>query len=158
MEYRMADVSDISELARLRTDMLCEYSDHSEEFRGMMLERTKKHLEDGMQDGSFVSWTAREDGRIVAMGGAAFFCLPPNDWCPGGKTAYIGNMYTIPEFRRQGVASRLLEHMISDIKRRGCERILLYATDSGRPLYEKHGFEPSAGTMALYPFGIMPVL
>ena len=98
-------------------------------------------------------WLAEQTGEAAGMGGAAVFLLPPNDWCPGGKTAYIGCMYTAPVFRRQGVASRLLEFLLAELKEQGCGHIMLHATDMGRPLYEKFGFEVSPSSMALYPFG-----
>ena len=89
------------------------------------------------------------------MGGESFFTLPPNDWCPSGKTAYISSMYTLPDYRRQGIASRLLTLIIGEAKERLCQRIWLNASDMGRPLYRKFGFADSATAMGMYPFGIM---
>jgi GNAT superfamily N-acetyltransferase len=158
MEYRKANLSDLDKLAQLRVEMLCEDGAYSETFRAHIFNNTKQFISDGILDESFVSWAAVQGTQIIAMGGVSFLSLPPNDWCPGGKTAYIGNVYTVPAFRKQGIASCLLEHMISEAKNRGCERILLNTTDIGRPLYEKYGFEASPTAMALYPFGITPIL
>ena len=59
---------------------------------------------------------------------------------PSGNKAYIMNMYTDPEYRRKGIAIRILDRLVKDSKRRGITAISLEATDMGRPLYEKYGF------------------
>ena len=57
-----------------------------------------------------------------------------------GMKAYIMNMFTHPDYRRQGIAYRTLDTLIKDAKRMGITDISLEATDMGRPLYEKYGF------------------
>ena len=151
MEYRKADFQDIDILTQMRIEMLCENTDHSVPLKTLIRKNTKEYIAAGMIDNSFVLWIAVLDARIVAMGGVNFFSLPPNDWCPNGKTAYIGNMYTVPAFRKQGIASRLLSIVVDEAISRGCERVLLNTTDMGKPLYERFGFETSPTAMALYP-------
>ena len=156
MNYRKADMADIDTLTRLRIDMLCEDVDYSQAFRTHVFNHTKRFFTDGFHDDSCVAWLAEEDNEVVAVGCVNFFVLPPTDWCPDGHTAYIGNMYTIPPFRKQGIAARILEELISEAKGRGCERMLLNTTDMGRRIYEEHGFEHAPTFMALFPFGIIP--
>ena len=50
------------------------------------------------------------------------------------------NMYTDPEYRRKGIAYKILDMLVQDSKTRGITSISLEATDMGRPLYEKYGF------------------
>jgi ribosomal protein S18 acetylase RimI-like enzyme len=156
MEYRKAELSDIEALSQMRLAMLREEGDFSEAFKAQLLENTKTYIENGIKDDSFVTWIAEEDGELAAMGGVCFFTLPPNDWCPGGKSAYIGNMYTAPAFRKRGIASRLLELVLDEAKSRGCERIWLHTTGAGKRLYEKYSFETLDTAMGLYPYGINP--
>lgn len=59
---------------------------------------------------------------------------------PTGKKAYIMNMYTAPEYRRQGIAFHILDLLVNAAKKQGVSQIALEATDMGRPLYEKYGF------------------
>jgi GNAT superfamily N-acetyltransferase len=61
-----------------------------------------------------------------------------------GEVPYILSMYTEPEFRRRGVASRLVREMVRWSKARGYGRVLLHASRYGRPVYERLGFEPSS--------------
>lgn len=66
-----------------------------------------------------------EEDKIIAMGCINYFVLPPNDWCPFGKTAYVGNLYTIPQYRRNGIAKEILTRLVEDAKERSCERMLI---------------------------------
>lgn len=50
------------------------------------------------------------------------------------------NMYTAPDYRRQGIATKTLDLLVEAIKAKGIKHITLEATDMGRPLYEKYGF------------------
>ncbi len=59
---------------------------------------------------------------------------------PTGKKAYIMNMYTAPEYRRQGIAISTLDLLVKDVRKQGVSQIALEATEMGRPLYEKYGF------------------
>lgn len=50
------------------------------------------------------------------------------------------NMYTIPAWQQRGVASALLQEIISYVRTTPARRIWLRTTASGRRLYEKYGF------------------
>ncbi|MEO6982233.1 MAG: GNAT family N-acetyltransferase [Edaphobacter sp.] len=58
----------------------------------------------------------------------------------GTQLAWIGMVLTRPEYRRQGLARRLMEDAISTAERSGIRTLKLDATDEGRPLYERLGF------------------
>ncbi|MDF2942156.1 MAG: acetyltransferase, family [Herbinix sp.] len=154
MEYRKANFSDVEQLAKLRVLMLNENTLQSKNANDTIFNNTRQYLNNGLVDNSVILYVALEDDLIVAMCCLNFFVLPPNDWCLNGKTAYIGNLYTLPDYRKRGVASCLLDLTVTEAKRNNCERILLNTTEKGRSLYEKYGFEKSLTAMALYPFGI----
>ncbi len=154
MNYRKATLQDLNSLVHLRADMLREEENYPEEFLDLLVRNTKQYTETGMADGSYSAWLAEEDGAIVAMGGTTYFTLPPNDWCPNGKTAYIGSVYTRPAYRKQGIATQLMSMLIIEAKEQKCQRILLNASDAGKPLYKKLGFADFPAAMALYPFGL----
>ena len=66
-----------------------------------------------------------------------------------GKKAYIMNMYTHPEYRRKGIAYRVLQLLTEDAEERGVGYITLEATKAGRYLYEKFGFVSMEDEMKL---------
>jgi N-acetylglutamate synthase-like GNAT family acetyltransferase len=155
MEYRRAILSDIDLLTKMRIEMLCEEKALSNSQRNPIEENTKQFLINEMTNESLISWIALNSQNIVGMGCINFFSFPPNDWCPNGKTAYIGNVYTLPNFRKKGIGSNIVFHLIEEAKLYQCQRILLNTTEMGRSLYKMHGFEDSSTAMAFYPFGII---
>lgn len=50
------------------------------------------------------------------------------------------NMYTVPEYRIQGIAIRTLDLLVKDAREQGVLQIALEVIDMGQPLYEKYGF------------------
>lgn len=50
------------------------------------------------------------------------------------------NMYTVLEYRRQGIAIYTLNLLVNDTRKQGVLQIALEATNMGRPLYERCGF------------------
>lgn len=55
--------------------------------------------------------------------------------------ARINAVFVRPEFRRRGTAMRLMQAAIGWARERRCHVVTLDASDDGRPLYEKLGFE-----------------
>jgi hypothetical protein len=65
-----------------------------------------------------------------------------------GPVVGIWGVHTVPEHRRKGAAMATVAHALNHHQRQGAAAFLLYATQMGRPLYEKLGFrsmEESAG-------------
>lgn len=87
--------------------------------------------------------------RFAAAGGISFYQVMPTCYNPDGRKAYIMNMYTRPEYRRQGIAGKLLKLLIAEALERGISHITLDASEMGRPVYEKHGFIPMPDEMIL---------
>ena len=104
-------------------------------------------MEETIEDGSFVAFIAQDQGKIVATSGVCFYRMPPYCRCPNGNAAYIMNMYTLPEYRKQGIAEKLFKQLVEEARARGVTKISLNATDAGRPLYQKLGFTDSENDM-----------
>lgn len=58
----------------------------------------------------------------------------------GSRLAWVGMVLTRPEYRRRGLARRLMEDLIEMADQDGIGTLKLDATDDGRPLYENLGF------------------
>ncbi|MFT4558396.1 MAG: GNAT superfamily N-acetyltransferase [Planctomycetaceae bacterium] len=63
----------------------------------------------------------------------------------GTKVAWIGMMLVLPEYRRRGIARRLMETSIDYLRGRNVTCIKLDATPLGQPLYEQLGFHAEWG-------------
>ena len=59
------------------------------------------------------------------------------------------NVYTEEHYRRRGIAKHLVNMLIGDARAHGATEISLYATESGRPLYESMGFKASEECMVI---------
>jgi Acetyltransferases len=151
IEFRKANINDIEQLTNMRISMLCENNNFNEDYIKDLSISTSKYFLDGISNNSIYVLIAVEEQNIIAMSCLSYFKIPPNDWCITGKTAYLGNMYTIPMQRKRGIATKLLSMIINQGKADNCERIILNPTDSGKSIYEKYGFEPWSDAMALYP-------
>lgn len=73
---------------------------------------------------------APDDGGLAGSVACASF----------GTTGWIGALGVIPEARRHGLGTALTEAATVWLRGRGAQTVLLYATDAGRPIYERLGF------------------
>jgi GNAT superfamily N-acetyltransferase len=98
----------------------------------------------GLADGSYRGWLAEdEDGRVVAGGGIIMLKYHSSPHDPEPRRAWIVNMYTEREYRRQGLARRLMEEMIAWCRAQRMTTVYLHASDEGRALYDSLGFTPT---------------
>ncbi len=58
-----------------------------------------------------------------------------------GRTGTVLNVYTRPEFRRHGIAGRLMRLLLAEAAELKLDFVELKATDSGYSLYKSLGFE-----------------
>lgn len=72
------------------------------------------------------------DGGLV-VGGAATACF--------GATGWIGALGVAPAARRRGIGAQLAAAAVDWLRGDGAETVLLYATDAGRPIYSRLGFD-----------------
>jgi predicted GNAT family N-acyltransferase len=63
-----------------------------------------------------------------------------------GEQAKIGRVAVDREWRRRGIASRLLELAVAEARERGCSRVRLAAQTAATELYQHAGFAVESGT------------
>jgi len=140
IEIVKATLENIEELVNLRLQFMCEVNS-TNTYEATLSQSICNYLKEHMLNDSFVSWVAKDKDKIVGMSGISFYSVPPTLKNLSGKTAYIMNMYTLNEYREQGIASKLFNKMIEEARNKECGVIYLHATEVGRPLYEKFGFK-----------------
>ena len=92
------------------------------------------------------------DGEGV---GTAALMTMPHVTYQCAPTAFIEAVVVVPGFRRQGVATGLMERALSDAQSLGCNKVQLlshkrHARDGAHRLYENLGFEAEAEGFRLY--------
>jgi len=79
--------------------------------------------------------------RIVAGAGVTIVAWSGSPDEPEPRRGWIQNVYTEPDFRRLGLARRLMETVVEWCRAEGFASVSLHASVFGRPLYESMGFE-----------------
>lgn len=109
----------------------------------------RAYFETSLANDTLAEWVYEDEGVIVATAAMAFMPFPPTFSNPIGTRAYVTNMYTAPSHRGMGIATRMLPLLIDEAKQRGIRKVLLHASQMGRPLYERQGFKPNDSWMEL---------
>ena len=107
----------------------------------------KDYYERHMPDGTFVSWLALDEDRIIGTSGISFVEKPPYFGCPSGKIGLLSSMYTDPAYRRRGIAKELLRRIMEEARAFGCETVQITASDMGVLLYTDFGFKKNGNFM-----------
>ena len=100
-----------------------------------------------MADGTFVSWLAMDEDRIVGTSGMSFVEKPPYFGCPSGRIGLLSSMYTDPRYRRMGIAKELLSRVVDEARAYGCGTVQITASDMGVLLYTDFGFVKNGNFM-----------
>lgn len=150
IDFRKATRMDLETLVRTRIEVLRAANRLEDEVDMSDVEQqSRKYYESALPDGSHVAYLVFDEDRFVGAGGISFFRVMPTYHNPTGWKAYVMNMYTRPEYRRQGIARKTLDLLVAEARNRGITAISLEATAAGRPLYEGYGFVPMLDEMEL---------
>lgn len=148
--YKKAGIEDIEVLTRTRIEVLRAANLLSPDTDMCEVEaQSREYYSKALQDGSHTAYLVFNGTRFIAAGGISYYRVMPTYHNPSGRKAYIMNMYTHPDYRRQGIAYHTLELLVMDARVRGIRSISLEATQAGRPLYEKFGFVSACSEMEL---------
>jgi len=111
-----------------------EHAVHDREYR-----RWAKRL---MSKGEFVAWIAGMNGGAPAASGAIW--LQERQPRPGQtdcRVPYLLSMYTEPDFRGRGLATRIVKEAMRWAKREGHRFMTLHASKQGRGVYSRLHWE-----------------
>lgn len=100
-----------------------------------------------MADGTFVSWLAVDEEKIVGTSGMSFVEKPPYFGCPTGRIGLLSSMFTDKAYRRRGIARELLTRVVDEARRYGCGTVQITGSDMGVLLYTDFGFVKNGNFM-----------
>lgn len=139
--YQKASLKDIDLLIEIRIQVLRAANGLTgEEDIKEVKKQSYQYYKQALKDGTAVAYFVLDGEQIAGTGGVSFYQVMPTYHNPSGRKAYIMNMYTRPEYRRQGIAYKTLDLLVKEARQRGITAISLEATEMGQPLYEKYGF------------------
>jgi len=138
---KLAENKDIEELAKLR--VLQQKDDWKERYSGNdqdLYNTTKKYLEEHVNKDLF-TFIEILDNKIVATCGLQIIKYMPQ-CVESGTEGYICNVYTLKEYRKRGIQTRLLEKCIEFAKENNVIKIKLSTNNpEAINIYEKQGFK-----------------
>ncbi|MCU9601949.1 GNAT family N-acetyltransferase [Pallidibacillus thermolactis] len=137
MNIRKATINDIWKLVDLRKVQLI---DEGQEPMSDVDQHMYEFFKNRFMEDSIIQYLVEDSGEIIATGAVIFYEFPPSFTNISGIRAYIANMYTKDEYRGQGLAKKILNKLIEEVKAKGLTKIFLQASEMGRPVYKKVGF------------------
>jgi GNAT superfamily N-acetyltransferase len=154
LKIRSATVNDAEVLARHRAGMFRDMGELPPDMEEKLIQTSIAYFEEAIPRGEYVGWLVTVDGRhgasaganareIVAGAGVQLRRILPRPGASAislGPEAVVLNVFTEAAWRRRGLAMKLMRHVLSWARERGIERIVLHASSTGRPLYERLGF------------------
>ena len=143
-KIREAEPSESAIILHHRRSMFRDMGEGTVEELDRMVEVATPWLARALADGSYRHWLALDGlGRVAGGGGVLLSPWPANPYETCTERAVILNVYTEPEFRRRGVARQVMTAILEWIKGYGLRAVNLHASDEGRRLYQKLGFQPT---------------
>ena len=147
IEYRIAGPDDIDLLMESRLEMLRIVNNLGEDYQfdDILSNCSKDYFLNGDQTTVLVL----DEGKVIGCASMSYMWIMPTFSHPTGKRAHLMNVYTNKDYRRQGIARKMVQMLIDDAWNKGATEISLDATESGRPLYESLGFGDNTTCMNL---------
>ena len=146
LSYRVATVDDVDALAHLRWQMETERHPElpaTEADYAVYLAAARDDIHPEIERGAHIAFLAEAEGEVVACAILIWWTMLPTLTALHRKRGYVSSVYTDPAWRRRGIARRLMDDLIAQAREMGVQRLVLWASDMGRPLYLDQGFEPS---------------
>lgn len=136
---RRATVADIDQLVELRVAFLRDAGHEIDELS--LRSAVASYFARALPTDDVLVWVVDDGPRIVSTG--AMTVYERMSWDGVSKEGYVLNMYTVPGFRRRGIASAIVDAMLEHARANDL-RLALIALDDARAIYERVGFAPDA--------------
>ena len=147
VEFKIATNDDIELLMSSRLEMLKVVNNLPQDYE--YTDEIINERRDYFLNGDQVTVLALDGDVVAGCASMSFMRIMPTFSHPTGKRAHLMNVYTRSEYRRQGIARKMVNMLINETWKRGATEISLDATKMGRPLYESLGFTNSTECMVL---------
>jgi predicted acetyltransferase len=139
--YHKATLHDIQTLVDYRVLFMLELAGtQSDAIIQSLQSQMTAYFSKSIADNTCISFIATCDNKIAGIGSVVLREQPGNFKNPSGKWAYIMNMYTVPEYRRNGICKAILALLMEEGKKYGVTAFELHATAEGEKVYTQEGF------------------
>ena len=142
------EVKDIGELMRWRREVIRNVFE--EEADEALLEANQLYYELHVKDGSHLAFVAEYEREPCGCGSVCLTEELPSPDNPGGRCAYLMNIYVRKNFRNHGIAHAIVKRLLEEARNRDCGKIYLETTADGKPVYTSLGFRDMPDMMKYY--------
>jgi len=148
MNIYKATLNDIEDLIQLRLDFFKMTNTLlSEEDEKNICSQLKTYFEKHIPQDDFIAAIAKnEDGTIASAAFLVIQEIPASPSFIKGLNGTLLNVITYPQFRRKGIATKVIRYIIDEVATKGVLSIDLSSTEDGKELYKKLGFMNSPYT------------
>lgn len=151
---REATRDDVGKMALYRYRMFAEMMPEKDigELMADMMRGTEAFYKTHETDPELFSVVAVVENQVVGSGSIQFQERPPSVRTMNNILGYIFTIYVEAEYRRRGIARRIMEALHQKAQERGAGLLALNASDEGKPLYIQmgYGINPTHLEMRLY--------
>jgi ribosomal protein S18 acetylase RimI-like enzyme len=141
LETHSATADDAALISAHRKSMFADMGGTPDAILETMRRACEPWVARAIAEGKYLGWIIRDDGRPVASAGLLILDWAPHPLDPEGTSrGYLLNVFVEPEYRRRGLAHRLVELCLAEARRRGIRVVTLHASEAGRRIYEGFGF------------------
>ena len=139
--------ADIESIVNMRMRMLVETTD--DPMPDGLDKQIRRFVRRHMEDGTCMGVLAEQNGQVIADAVIYIFETMPDEINVVGRTAMLYNVYTIPEFRDQGIMTKMLPVVIDLAREAGAVELKMTAAPKAIPLYERMGFRVNEDAMSM---------
>lgn len=145
--YRNATIDDLDFLVESRLDFI--HISYTDENYKLIKSNLYLYFEHGLKESQCDIILAEVASSVIGTGIIFYYNSVPSLFNPWGKNAYITSIFVNENYRRQGIASIILDKLIKTALLKEYHIFMLQETDMGKPLYEKYGFHEGKKGMIL---------
>lgn len=146
MKVRKLGKEDMDLLIKIRMDYLFAekgvFSDEEvQDIRKKLEEYFTKYLNKG-----FIAMIAENENEVLTTAFMSMVERPPLIAFSSYLVGTVYNVFTYPEYRGQGIATKVMNELLSEAKLLGVVAVDLMSTEKGKSLYKNLGFQVSSYT------------
>ncbi len=139
--FRTADINDIDTLVQMRLAYVsADYGEINADTEIALCTQLEKYFPAHLGKDIF-GFLCFDGEKAVSMVILYIMDKPAFVTTPTGRTGTLLSVVTLPEYRKRGIAGKLVNMALEKAKQLGAEFVELQATADGAPLYKKIGFK-----------------
>jgi len=148
--YRQLNENDKELFIKLRITFLTDRFDLNQNEKIEIVNNLNIYFDEHIKKNDFIGLIGEYNGNIVSTAFLIIYDKPSNLNNLYGKVGTIINVYTYPEYRKRGIAKKLVKEIIKKGKNNGIKYFDLLASEEGFNIYKNIGFKESKDKFMYY--------